>query len=84
MTIICIVIWAIVVAAACGLAFLLLVAQAFGRRDQPGAKRFGVLMLGAGIKVAPNKPLVIFLVSWTLWTAVGALVILLIRSVGIA
>jgi hypothetical protein len=84
MTILCIVIWAILVAAACGLAFLLLVAQAFGRRERRGAKQFGVMMLGAGIKVAPNKPLVIFLVSWTLWTAMGTLVILLIRSVGTA
>jgi len=76
MTTLWIVIWAIVVAAAYGMAFLLLVAQAFGRRERRGVKRFGVMMLGAGIRVAPNKPLVIFVVSWVLWTAMGALVIL--------
>lgn len=54
-----------------GLAFLLLVGQAFGRRERPGAKAFSHFVLGPGVwlrNAVGGSAAAAMVFSWIVWT----------------
>ena len=71
------VLWSGVVALACGVAFLLTVGRAFGRRSS-GTPGLPDLILSPGHLLARGNAVAIVLLSWATWSAVGAVVCVLI------